>query len=159
MTTGETREGRRQAMTRKPGDLPSSRRASRKGERTVWLRACEGVMLGILPTLPLSGGGVSRRRVVFLLGALIAANVLVWIWAATVLHGHAALLGSAMLAYTFGLRHAVDADHIAAVDNATRKFMQMGQRPVAAGLFFSLGHSTIVVLMSIAVGVASAAVS
>ena len=116
-------------------------------------------MLGFLPSLPLSGGGALRRRVIFLLGALIAANVLVWIWAATVLHGHAALLGSAMLAYTFGLRHAVDADHIAAVDNATRKFMQMGQRPVAAGLFFSLGHSTIVVLMSIAVGVASAAVS
>ncbi len=116
-------------------------------------------MPGFLPSLPLAGGGALRRRVIFLLGALIAANVLVWIWAATVLHGHAALLGSAMLAYTFGLRHAVDADHIAAVDNATRKFMQMGQRPVAAGLFFSLGHSTVVVLMSIAVGVATAAAS
>ncbi len=116
-------------------------------------------MLGFLSSIPSADAGALRRRAIFLLGALVVANVLVWIWAATVLHNHAALLGSAVLAYTFGLRHAVDADHIAAVDNATRKFMQMGQRPVATGLFFSLGHSTIVVVMSIAVGVATAAVS
>ena len=65
------------------------------------------------------------------------------------------LLGSALLAYTFGLRHAVDADHIAAIDNSTRKLMQEGQRPVAVGLFFSLGHSAVVVLMSVAVGFAA----
>ena len=55
------------------------------------------------------------------------------------------------LAYGLGLRHAVDADHIAAIDNVTRKLMQENQRPVAVGLFFSLGHSTIVVLMSLLV--------
>jgi len=54
------------------------------------------------------------------------------------------LLGTAVLAYGFGLRHAVDADHIAAIDNVTRKLMHEGQRLVTAGLYFSLGHSTIV---------------
>ncbi len=49
------------------------------------------------------------------------------------------LLGTALLAYSFGLRHAVDA-HIAAIDNVTRKLMQEGKRPVAVGFMFSLGH-------------------
>jgi len=61
------------------------------------------------------------------------------------------LLGTAFLAYSFGLRHAVDADHIAAIDNVTRKLMQQGKRPVAVGLMFSLGHSTIVVVGSVAI--------
>src|SRR5271170_3891126 len=56
-----------------------------------------------------------------------------------------------MLAYSFGLRHAFDADHIAAIDNVTRKLIQEGKRPVGVGLFFSLGHSTIVVGLSIAI--------
>ncbi len=55
------------------------------------------------------------------------------------------------LAYGFGLRHAVDADHIAAIDNVTRKLMQQKKRPVGVGLFFSLGHSTVVILLSLAV--------
>src|SRR5208283_1172237 len=59
------------------------------------------------------------------------------------------------LAYTFGLRHAVDADHIAAIDNVTRKLMQEGKRPVAVGFFFSLGHSTIVFGLSVAIAVTS----
>lgn len=61
-----------------------------------------------------------------------------------------------MLAWVFGLRHAVDADHIAAIDNVVRKLMQDGQQPVAAGFFFSLGHSTIVLLASLAVAAATA---
>ncbi|MGH9563217.1 MAG: HoxN/HupN/NixA family nickel/cobalt transporter, partial [Terracidiphilus sp.] len=61
------------------------------------------------------------------------------------------LLGTALLAYSFGLRHAVDADHIAAIDNVTRKLMQEGKRPVGVGFLFSLGHSTIVVLGSAAI--------
>ena len=65
------------------------------------------------------------------------------------------LLGTALLAYGFGLRHAVDADHIAAIDNATRKLMQAGKRPVGVGLFFAMGHSTIVILA--AAGVAGTA--
>jgi high-affinity nickel-transport protein len=66
------------------------------------------------------------------------------------------MLGVALVVYGLGLRHAVDADHIAAIDNVTRKLMQSGQRPVGVGLFFALGHSTIVVLVSVAVaGLAS----
>lgn len=63
----------------------------------------------------------------------------------------AAVLGIGILAYFFGLRHAFDADHIAAIDNVTRKLRQDGQRPTGVGLFFSLGHSTIVILMSLAI--------
>src|SRR5215510_1354682 len=55
-----------------------------------------------------------------------------------------ALAGLGTLAYTFGLRHAFDADHIAAIDNTTRKLLHDGRRPLAVGFFFSLGHSTIV---------------
>jgi high-affinity nickel-transport protein len=55
-------------------------------------------------------------------------------------------LGTALLAYSLGLRHAVDADHIAAIDNVTRKLIQDGKRPITAGFFFALGHSTIVLI-------------
>src|SRR3954468_16655890 len=65
-----------------------------------------------------------------------------------------ALAGLGSLAYTFGLRHAFDADHIAAIDNTTRKFLQDGKRPLGVGFFFSLGHSTIV--FSLATGLALA---
>ncbi len=65
-------------------------------------------------------------------------------------------LGLIVLAYGLGLRHAVDADHIAVIDNTTRKLMQEGKRPVAVGFFFSLGHSTIVILLSILAAVSAA---
>ena len=85
-------------------------------------------------------------KITGLLAVLIAANVLAWVWALIAFHDYPVLVGTAFLAYTFGLRHAVDADHIAAIDNVTRKLMQEGKRPVSVGLFFSLGHSTVVVL-------------
>src|ERR1700756_3462422 len=83
-----------------------------------------------------------------LLGPLAVANVAVWVWAWHVFSGQPALLGTALLAWVFGLRHAIDADHIAAIDNVVRKLMQAGKRPVSVGFFFSLGHSTIVALAS-----------
>ena len=92
-----------------------------------------------------------KRNIALMMGFLIAFNVAAWLWAFVAFNGHPLLLGTALLAYSFGLRHAVDADHIAAVDNITRKLMQEGKRPVSVGLFFSLGHSTIVVLMSLVV--------
>jgi high-affinity nickel-transport protein len=85
---------------------------------------------------------------------LLTANVLAWIWALTAFRQYPVLLGTALLAYTFGLRHAVDADHIAAIDNVTRKLMQFGKWPVSVGLFFSLGHSTVVVVASVFVALA-----
>ena len=91
------------------------------------------------------------RRLLILYAGLIAANAAVWLWALAVLRDHPLLLGTAAIAYGLGLRHAVDADHIAAIDVATRKLMQEGQRPVSVGLFFSLGHSTIVIAATLGI--------
>jgi len=96
-------------------------------------------------------------KVVGIYFVLVAANVLAWVWALIAFHDYPVLVGTAFLAYTFGLRHAVDADHIAAIDNVTRKLMQEGKRPVSVGLFFSLGHSTVVVLASAGVALATGA--
>ncbi|MGH9585850.1 MAG: HoxN/HupN/NixA family nickel/cobalt transporter [Acidobacteriaceae bacterium] len=82
-------------------------------------------------------------------------NLVAWGWALVAFHGYPVLLGTAFLAYSFGLRHAVDADHIAAIDNVTRKLMQEGKRPVAVGFMFSLGHSTVVVVGSVAIAAAA----
>jgi high-affinity nickel-transport protein len=84
---------------------------------------------------------------------LIGANLGAWAWAFAAFHGNAVLLGTALLAYGFGLRHAVDADHIAAIDNVTRKLMQEGQRPIGVGFFFALGHSTVVIIAAAAIAV------
>src|SRR5471032_747860 len=98
-----------------------------------------------------------RGKLFGIYGVLIAINVLAWVWALVAFRHHPVLLGTAMLAYTFGLRHAVDADHIAAIDNVTRKLMQEKKRPVTVGLFFSLGHSSVVVLASLGVALATSA--
>jgi high-affinity nickel-transport protein len=98
-----------------------------------------------------------RGKIIGIYGLLIALNVAAWGFALTAFHDYPVLLGTAFLAYSFGLRHAVDADHIAAIDNVTRKLMQEGKRPLAAGFYFSLGHSTVVVLASIGVAVTASA--
>ena len=99
------------------------------------------------------------RRIRGLFIGLLAANAAVWLWALLVLRDRPVLLGTAAVAYGFGLRHAVDADHIAAIDNVTRRLMQMGQQPIGVGLFFALGHSSVVVLASIFVTLATAAMT
>ena len=116
-------------------------------------------MAGMVSTVLNEGGQELRRRLIAVFALLIGGNILIWLWALFALHTRPLLLGTALLAYTFGLRHAVDADHIAAIDNVTRKLMQQGQRPVGVGLFFSLGHSAVVVLMSIGVAFAAAALT
>ena len=115
-------------------------------------------MLKILANVVNDGNKHLRGRIASIYTLLVGANVLIWIWAYTALHDRPLLLGTALLAYTFGLRHAVDADHIAAIDNVTRKLMQEGKRPVAVGFFFSLGHSMVVIGMSIAIAFAASAV-
>ena len=78
------------------------------------------------------------------LGCLLSANT-----------ENGAILGLGFLAYTLGLRHAFDADHIAAIDNTVRKLLQQEKNPMGVGFYFSLGHSTVVILM--AMGTAFAA--
>ena len=116
-------------------------------------------MPGIISTVLNEGGVGLRRRLIAIYAVLIGGNLLAWLWAFVALSDRPALLGTALLAYAFGLRHAVDADHIAAIDNVTRKLMQQGQRPVGVGLFFSLGHSAIIVLMSAGVAFAASEVT
>ncbi|MES2030504.1 MAG: HoxN/HupN/NixA family nickel/cobalt transporter [Pseudomonadota bacterium] len=111
----------------------------------------------MIRTLFNDGADNLRGRIIAIYAILIPANVLAWIWALIAFRDQPVLLGTALLAYTFGLRHAVDADHIAAIDNVTRKLMQSGKRPLSVGLFFSLGHSTVVVVASIFVALAVSA--
>jgi high-affinity nickel-transport protein len=100
-----------------------------------------------------------RHRVIGIYVILVCANVGVWAWAAFVFRHQPVLLGTALLAYGFGLRHAVDADHIAAIDNVTRKLMQDGKRPVSVGFFFALGHSLVVILAAVAIAGTATALS
>jgi len=104
-------------------------------------------------------GERTRIKVTGIYALLIAGNVGAWLWALSEFHNQPVLLGTAFLAYSFGLRHAFDADHIAAIDNVTRKLMHEGRRPLAAGLFFSLGHSTVVGGLVVAIVVAIALAS
>src|SRR5271168_647784 len=97
-----------------------------------------------------AAGGV-RGKIAGIYAILMVFNAAAWLWAVLAFRHYPLLLGTALLAYSLGLRHAVDADHIAAIDNVTRKLMQEGKRPVAVGLMFSLGHSTIVLLGSAAI--------
>jgi high-affinity nickel-transport protein len=96
-----------------------------------------------------------RRRAALLYLVLCVANLGAWAWAFLAFGRDPVLLGTAFLAYGFGLRHAVDADHIAAIDTVTRRMLEQGKRPLGVGFFFSLGHSTVVVAASIAVAVAA----
>jgi high-affinity nickel-transport protein len=108
-------------------------------------------MRSLLKELRNDEPGSTKTRLIALYVLLLGFNLAAWGWAFAAFHHIPLLLGTALLAYSFGLRHAVDADHIAAIDNVTRKLMQRGKRPVAVGLMFSLGHSTIVIVGSIAI--------
>src|SRR5438876_666471 len=108
------------------------RRWTRSLSRTEWLR--------------LSGFG----------GAVLLLHVLGWGLFAYYSASNPALAGLGVLAYTFGLRHAFDADHIAAIDNTTRAFLQRGKRPLGTGFFFSLGHSSVVFALATGLAVAAA---
>jgi high-affinity nickel-transport protein len=92
-----------------------------------------------------------RGPLIGIYAVLIVGNLAAWIWAVLIFRNQPLLMGTALLAYGFGLRHAVDADHIAAIDNVTRKLMQDGKRPVSIGFWFALGHSTVIILAAAAV--------
>jgi nickel/cobalt transporter (NiCoT) family protein len=116
-------------------------------------------MSGFVARLFYQGARNLRHRLIAIYVLLIGGNIFVWLWALATLRDRPLMLGTALLAYTFGLRHAVDADHIAAIDNVTRKLMQQGRRPVGTGFFFALGHSAVVIFMSAAVAVTASAIS
>src|ERR1700740_3129917 len=108
-----------------------------------WSRAGAMVAGGIGP----KRGGVA---------VVIGLNVAGWVMLAAAVGGHYHItnteifgFGTGTLAYTLGMRHAFDADHIAAIDNTTRKLVHDGKRPLGVGFFFSLGHSTIVLLVAV----------
>ncbi|WQF76809.1 Putative nickel/cobalt transporter, high-affinity [Colletotrichum destructivum] len=88
---------------------------------------------------------------------LLAVNVLIWAVAGVILHFHPALAPPAALSFVLGLRHALDADHISAIDLTTRRLIASGQRPVTVGTFFSLGHSTVVIVTCVVVAATSGA--
>lgn len=102
--------------------------------------------LAFLPTDP-----AFRRNLAFVYAVLAMLNIGGWAWALALFHDRPALLGVAVLVYGLGLRHAVDADHIAAIDNVTRKLLQEHQQPVAVGFWFAIGHSAVVILVTAAV--------
>ena len=112
-------------------------------------------MTSLFDRLFRAGPAGVRGRTVGVYALLIVANAAAWLWAFVLFREQPILLGTALIAYGFGLRHAVDPDHIAAIDNVTRKLMQEGKRPVSVGLYFAVGHSTVVVLA--AAGVAGTA--
>ena len=92
-----------------------------------------------------------RPNLILLVVFLIGANIVAWLWAFTAFRHNTSLLALSLIAWCYGLRHAVDADHIAAIDSATRKLMQQNKRALTTGAWFSLGHSTIVVLASMGI--------
>jgi len=100
-----------------------------------------------------------KKRVNGVYVFLILSNILAWFWALLKLHNQPALIGTALLAYSFGVRHALDADHIAAIDNVTRKLIQDGKQSVTVGLFFAAGHALVVILASIAIAVMAKSVT
>ncbi|KAF7935261.1 uncharacterized protein EAE97_008168 [Botrytis byssoidea] len=96
-----------------------------------------------------------------IISILIFINIIIWVAVAIVLRSHPLLSSSAVLSYTFGLRHALDADHISAIDLMTRRLIASGSphtsQPVTVGTWFSLGHSTIVIITCIVVAATSGA--
>ncbi|KAG1383640.1 hypothetical protein G6F60_003354 [Rhizopus arrhizus] len=100
-----------------------------------------------------------RPKVLLLLAGLACVNIAIWVVSIIVFKPYPSMVGTGTLAYLLGLRHAVDADHISAIDNVTRKLLSTGKQPVCVGLFFSLGHSTVVFITSIIVAATANAVA
>jgi high-affinity nickel-transport protein len=92
-------------------------------------------------------------------GAVVFLHLLGWGLFLYFARSNPALAGLGSLAYTFGLRHAFDADHIAAIDNTTRKLLQEEKRSMGVGFFFSLGHSTVVLALVTALALATRTVN
>ena len=129
-------------------------------DSTLTRRPCTddgGSMIELFRRLFGSGSSDLRRRTVAIYSVLVVANVAAWLWAVFLFREQPILLGTALIAYGFGLRHAVDPDHIAAIDNVTRKLIQERKRTVTVGFWFAIGHSAVVALGAAVIALASAA--
>jgi high-affinity nickel-transport protein len=105
--------------------------------------------------------GAERLRISLIIGVIAVLHVAGWslyLYYANGLAGASAFAGAGTLAYTLGIRHAFDADHIAAIDDTTRLMLQRGRRPVGVGFFFAMGHSTVVLVLALFVALAAGAV-
>src|ERR1700746_644003 len=109
--------------------------------------------------------GPERARAGLMLAVIAGVNMLGWgVFALEIVprpfryQGLGVGFGVGVTAWTLGLRHAFDADHIAAIDNATRKLMADGKRPLGSGFFFALGHSSVIMLVGVGITVAAKAV-
>lgn len=115
-------------------------------------------MLGTLRRVMSDESPEVRAKILGMFALLITVNVLLWLVALATSFQYPLFLALAATAYALGLRHAVDADHIAAIDNVTRKLMQEKKHPVAVGFFFSLGHSTVVFIIAALIGLGATAI-
>ncbi|HYK34275.1 MAG TPA: HoxN/HupN/NixA family nickel/cobalt transporter [Streptosporangiaceae bacterium] len=131
-----------------------------RGAQLAWRRAEEdGLMADGTGRFARIRSGLSPSewaRTGGMVGAIIGLHIAGWLMLAAAVSGHYHItskevfgFGTGILAYTLGMRHAFDADHIAAIDNTTRKLISDGKRPLSIGFFFSLGHSTIVFVLSL----------
>ncbi|MDG7020740.1 MAG: hypothetical protein JRN23_02270 [Nitrososphaerota archaeon] len=103
--------------------------------------------------------GEEKGKVALAFVVILAVTSIGFVASLVVGRGAEVLAGLGLVAYALGLRHAVDADHVAAIDNATRKLLQEGRRPLTVGTWFSLGHSTVVVALIVAFVVAARAIA
>ncbi|MGH3866999.1 MAG: HoxN/HupN/NixA family nickel/cobalt transporter [Pseudonocardiaceae bacterium] len=118
-------------------------------------------ILGYLAQVAKALTPIERRRAQWMFAVIVALHIVgFFVFIVFVVPGHYKGLGIGVagLAYSLGLRHAFDADHISAIDNTTRKLMNEGKRPLSIGFWFSLGHSTIVVSIGIGIVIAEKAV-
>ncbi len=116
-------------------------------------------MTGLISRISTMRRGLTSRewtKVGLMAATVLGLNIVGWGLLLLALHGHYQLnktqffgFGTGVLAYTLGMRHAFDADHIAAIDNTTRQLIQDGERPLSVGYFFSLGHSTVVFVLAV----------
>src|SRR3984885_4824924 len=125
------------------------------------MTALEGSSTSRLALIRRSLSPEEWRRASWMFGSILLLHVIGFgIFIIFVVPGHYKGLGIgvSVLAYTLGLRHAFDADHISAIDNTTRKLMNEGKKPLSVGYFFSLGHSTIVIAIGAGIVIAEKAV-
>jgi high-affinity nickel-transport protein len=104
--------------------------------------------------------GAERARLSGIIGVIVLLHILGWsmyLYYTRHLAVATSFAGAGTLAYTLGMRHAFDADHIAAIDDTTRLMLQRGRRPLGVGFFFALGHSSVVLALSLVIAAAAGA--